>query len=311
MKAVRFDEYGPVAVLDVRDVPVPEPGPGQALIRVKAAGINPGEAKIREGALHERWPATFPSGQGSDFAGVVDKLGPGVTTVAIGEEVIGWVDTRSSQAEYVVAETASLARKPSGLPWEVAGAIPVAGFTAWAMVRAVDVKPGDTVVVTSAAGGVGSIAVQLARRKNATVIGLASPSNHDWLTRHGVIPVAYGDNTAERIRGAAPADSAIDAFLDTYGGDYVEVALNELKVSPERIDTIARFDAAAKYGVKVDGNAAGASAATLSVLANLAATKELEIPLANTFPLSDVRAAYTQLAKGHVRGKIVLMMAGR
>src|SRR5690349_591351 len=168
MKAVRFDQYGPIGVLDVRDVPVPEPGPGEVLVRVKAAGLNPGEAKIRDGSLHERWPATFPSGQGSDFAGVVDKLGPGVTTVAIGEDV--------------VAETANLARKPPSLPWEVAGAIPVVGFTAWAMVRAVDVKPGDTVVVTGAAGGVGSVAVQLAKRKGATVIGLAGPSNHDWLT---------------------------------------------------------------------------------------------------------------------------------
>jgi NADPH:quinone reductase-like Zn-dependent oxidoreductase len=307
MKAVRFDDYGLVDVLDVRDVPVPEPGPGQVLIRVKAAGINPGEAKIREGALHERWPATFPSGQGSDFAGIVERPGPDVTTVAPGDEVIGWVDTRSSQAEYVVAEAANLARKPAGLPWEVAGAIPVAGFTAWAMVRAVGVKPGDTVVVSGAAGGVGSVAVQLARRQGATVIGLAGPSNHDWLTRHGVIPVAYGDDVAERIRDAAPAGAGIDAFLDTYGGDYVEMALGDLKVSPERVDTVVRFDAAAKYGVKVEGNAAGASAATLSELAGLVAAKEVEIPLAHTFPLSEVRAAYAQLARGHIRGKIVLI----
>lgn len=310
MKAVRFDQYGPVEVLEVRDVPVPEPGPGEVLVRVKAAGINPGEAKIREGALHERWPATFPSGQGSDFAGMVDKLGPGVTTVAIGEDVIGWVDTRSSQAEYVVAEAANLARKPAGLPWEVAGAIPVAGFTAWAMVRAVGLRPGDTVVVSGAAGGVGALAVQLARRKGATVIGLAGPSNHDWLTRHGVIPVAYGDDVAERVRAVAPAGTTVDAFLDTFGGDYVEVALNDLKVSPERVDTIVRFDAAAKYGVKAEGNAAGASAATLAELANLIATKELEVPLAHTYPLSDVRTAYAQLARGHVRGKIVLIVAG-
>jgi len=307
MKAVRFDEYGPVTVLDVRDVPMPAPGPGQVLIRVKAAGINPGEAKIREGALHELWPAKFPSGQGSDFAGVVDSLGPDVTTVAPGDEVIGWVDTRSSQAEYVVAEAANLTARPARLPWEVAGAIPVAGFTAWAMVRAVDLKPGDTVVVSGGAGGVGSVAVQLARRKGAAVIGLAGPSNHDWLVRHDVIPVVYGDGVAERIRGAVPANGGIDAFLDTHGGDYVELALNDLKVSPERVDTIARFDAAAKYGVKVDGNAAGASAATLGELAALAAAKEIEIPLAQTFPLGDVRAAYNQLAKGHVRGKIVLI----
>ena len=305
MKAVRFDEYGPVAVLDVRDVPIPEAGPGQVLIRVKAAGINPGEAKIRDGLLHAIWPATFPSGQGSDFAGVVERLGPGVTAVAERDEVIGWVDTRSSQAEYVVASEDDLAPRPSGLPWEVAGAIPVAGFTAWAMVRAVDVKPGDTVVVAGAAGGVGSLAVQLAKRAGATVIGLAGPSNHDWLKRHEVLPVAYGDGVVDRIRQTAKTH--VDAFLDTYGGDYVELALNDLGVSPERIDSVTRPDAAAKYGIKIDGNGAGASAATLEKLAALIAAKELELPIARTYSLAEVATAYTQLAKGHIRGKIVLI----
>jgi NADPH:quinone reductase-like Zn-dependent oxidoreductase len=306
MKAVRFDQYGPVGVLDVREVPTPEPGQGQVLVQVKAAGINPGEAKIRDGALHELWPATFPSGQGSDFAGVVEAVGPGVDAVTAGDKVIGWVDTRSSQAEYVVADASKLAPRPSGLPWEVAGAIPVVGFTAWAMVRAVDLKPGETVVVAGAAGGVGSIAVQLAKRKGATVIGLAGPSNHDWLIRHGVIPVAYGDGVADRIRAAA-APAAVDAFLDSYGGDYVELALNDLKVAPERIDTVVRPDAIAKYGVKADGNAAGSSAATLEELAKLIASKEVELPVARTYPLAEVGAAYTELAKGHLRGKIVLI----
>jgi NADPH:quinone reductase-like Zn-dependent oxidoreductase len=308
MKAVRFDEYGPVDVLDVRDVPVPEPGAGQVLVRVRAAGINPGEAKIRAGALHELFPATFPSGQGSDFAGVVERAGDGVTEVAPGDDVIGWVDTRSSQAEYVVADAANLVPKPARVPWEVAGAIPVAGFTAWAAVRAVGAGEGDAVVVSGAAGGVGAITVQLAAARGATVIGLAGPSNHDWLTRHGVIPVAYGDGTAGRIAAALPAGQRVDAFIDTYGGDYVELALNELKVSPERVDTIVRFDAPAKYGIKAEGNAAGASAQALAELAGLIAAKQLELPLAQTFPLADVRAAYRQLAKGHLRGKIVLVM---
>ena len=304
MKAVRFVEYGGVDVLKVVDVPVPEPGPGQVLVRVKAAGINPGEAKIRDGLLHERWPVAFPEGEGSDLAGIVERLGPDVTTVAEGDEVIGWVDTRSSHAEYAVVEAEHLTPKPASLPWEIAGALPVVGFTAWAAVRAVALKPGDTLVVSGAAGGVGSLAVQLARREEATVVGLAGPANHAWLTKHGVIPVSYGDGVADRIREAAPTT---DAFIDTYGGDYIELALDELGVDPARIDTIARFDAAGKYGVKAEGNAVGASAATLGELAGLVAAGELEVPIAATYPLTQVRDAFAELAKGHTRGKIVLL----
>jgi NADPH:quinone reductase-like Zn-dependent oxidoreductase len=307
MQAVRFDEYGGVDVLEVREVPVPEPGPGQVLVQVKAAGINPGEAKIRDGLLRQWWPATFPSGQGTDFAGVVARPGPGVTSWSEGDKVIGWVDTRSSQAQYTVAEAGQLTAKPAGLPWEVAGALPVTGFTAWAMVRAVELKPGEVVVVSGAAGGVGAIAVQLAKRTGATVIGLAGGSNHSWLERHGVIGVAYGDGVADRIRAALPPAATVNAFLDTFGGDYVELALNELGVRPDRVDSIARPDAAAKYGIKNDGNAAGASAATLGELAGLVAAKEIEVPLADTYPLTEVRAAFRELAKGHTRGKIVLI----
>jgi NADPH:quinone reductase-like Zn-dependent oxidoreductase len=311
MKAVRFDRYGGIDVLAVTDVPRPEPGPGQVLVKVKAAGINPGEAKIREGLLHERWPATFPSGQGTDLAGIVEAVGPGATgfagiRYAPGDEVIGWVDTRSSHAEYALAEAASLVPKPREVPWAVAGAIPVAGFTAWAAVRAVCAKPCSTIVVSGAAGGVGSIAVQLARSTGATVIGLASPANHDWLAAHDVIPVAYGDGVAMRIMAAAPGAKA-SAFVDTYGGGYVELALDELGIAPGRVDTIARFDAVGKYGVKAEGNAAGASAGTLAELAALIADGNLEIPIAATYPLAEVRAAYGQLEGGHVRGKIALI----
>jgi NADPH:quinone reductase-like Zn-dependent oxidoreductase len=304
VKAVRFDEYGGVDVLTVAEVPRPVPGPGQVLVEVKAAGINPGEAKIRDGFLHSRWPATFPSGEGTDLAGIVDQLGEGVTSVAIGDEVIGWVDTRSSQAQYAVVEAGYLAPKPAEVPWEVAGALPVAGFTAWAAVRAVALHPGDTLAVSGAAGGVGSIAVQLAKRAGATVIGLASEANHGWLESHGVIPVSYGSGVADRIHAAAPK---IDAFIDTHGGDYVELAINELGVKPDRVDTIANFDAVAKYGVKAEGNAAGASAQTLAELAALIAGGELEVPIAGTYPLDRVRDAYRRLETGHLRGKIVLI----
>jgi NADPH:quinone reductase-like Zn-dependent oxidoreductase len=307
MKAVRFDEYGDVDVLTVADVPVPDPGPGQVLVRVKAAGINPGEAKIREGLLHALWPATFPSGQGSDLAGVIDRLGPGVTTVAAGDEVIGWVDTRSAQAEYAVVDADNLASKPADVPWEVAGALGVAGFTAWAAIRAVNLKAGDTVAVSAAAGGVGSLTVQLARRAGATVVGIAGPDNLEWLREHGAIPVRYGEDLVGRIFDALLTTPQVDAFIDTYGGDYVEFAINELGVEPSRVDTIVRFDAVREYGVKSEGNAAGASAANLAELAELVAAGELEVPIAATYPLDQVREAYARLATGHVRGKIVLL----
>jgi NADPH:quinone reductase-like Zn-dependent oxidoreductase len=302
-KAVRFDNYGGVDVLNVVDVPRPVPGPGQVLIQVKAAGINPGEAKIRDGLLAERWPSTFPSGQGSDLAGIVAETGPGVTGFAAGDEVIGYTDNRASQAEFVVVEAGHLTRKPPEVPWPVAGGLFVAGATAYAAVRAVASATGDVVVVSGAAGGVGSIAVQLARQTGATVIGLASPVQHEWLAAHGVIPVSYGDGVADRIRQAA---GKVDAFIDTVGSGYVRLAL-DLGVPPERIDTIADFAAIAEYGVKGDGNAAGASAAVLAELAALIADGELEIPVAATFPLAEVRDAYRRLAQGHVRGKIVLL----
>jgi len=302
-KAVRYDNYGGVDVLNVVEVPRPVPGPGEVLVQVKAAGINPGEAKIRDGLLAERWPSTFPSGQGSDLAGIVAETGPGVTGVAVGDEVIGYTDNRASQAEFAVVEAGHLTPKPAKVPWPVAGALFVAGATAYATVRAVALAKGDVLVVSGAAGGVGSIAVQLARRTGATVVGLASPVHHDWLAAHGVIPVSYGDGVADRIRQAA---GRVDAFIDTVGTGYVQLAL-DLGVAPDRVDTIADFAAVGRYGVKGEGNAAGASAAVLAELAALIADGELEIPIAATFPLAEVRDAYQRLAQGHVQGKIVLL----
>jgi NADPH:quinone reductase-like Zn-dependent oxidoreductase len=303
MKAVRFAAYGGVDVLDVVEVPAPEPGPGEVLVAVKAAGINPGEAKIREGVLHSRFPATFPSGEGSDFAGVVTAAGPGVTAFAAGAEVIGYTDNRASHAEYVLAAAGHLTGKPAGVPWEVAGALYVAGCTAYAAVRALSLAPGECVVVAGAAGGVGSIAVQLARLAGAEVIGLAGPAHHDWLRSRGVSPVTYGDGVAQRIRAAAPKT---DAFIDTVGGDYVQLALG-LGVSPGRIDTIANFAAVQEYGVRAEGNAAGASAEVLAGLADRIVAGQLEVPIAASFPLDAVRDAYLLLAQGHTRGKIVLV----
>jgi NADPH:quinone reductase-like Zn-dependent oxidoreductase len=303
MKAVRFDGYGGIDVLKVADVPRPVPGDGQVLVQVKAAGINPGEAKIRDGLLHAMWPATFPSGQGSDLAGIVAGAGPGVTGVAAGDEVIGWTDNRASQAEYAVVEAEHLTARPAGVPWEAAGSLYVAGSTAFAAVRAVSLTAGDTVVVSGAAGGVGVLAVQLARRAGATVIGLASEGHHPWLSEHGVIPVSYGDGVGGRIGAAA---SKVDAFIDTFGAGYVELAL-ELGVEPSRIDTIANFQAVERFGVKAEGSAAGASASVLAELAGLIAAGRLDVPIVASYPLDRVQDAYRDLAGGHTLGKIVLL----
>jgi NADPH:quinone reductase-like Zn-dependent oxidoreductase len=306
MKAVRLERFGGLEVLEVVDVERPVPGPGTVLVEVRAAGINPGEAAIRRGVLAERYPSVFPHGQGSDLAGVVVEVGDGVTGVAPGDEVIGWVDDRSSHAELAVVPAAHLVPRPAEVPWEVAGGLLVAGATAWAGVRAVAPRPGETVVVAGAAGGVGSVAVQLARRAGATVVGLAGPANHAWLQAHGVVPVAYGGTVAEvadRVRAAAP--EGVDAFVDTFGADYVDVAL-ALGVRPERVNTIMNWAAVAEHGVKGEGSDAGASAEVLGELAGLVAKGELEVPV-RTYPLADVRAAFADLERRHTRGKIVLV----
>jgi NADPH:quinone reductase-like Zn-dependent oxidoreductase len=304
-KAVKYDRYGDIDVLEVREVTRPTPGPGEVLVEVKAAGINPGEAMIRKGVLHDRFPATFPSGQGSDFAGVVAEIGSGVDTFAVGDEVLGFTDRRASHAEYVAAATDQLTAKPAQVPWEVAGALYVAGTTAYAAVRAVNLTAADTVAVAGAAGGVGTIAVQLAKRTGATVIGIAGPANDGWLTDHGVIPVNYGDKLADRLRDAAP-HGRIDAFLDFFGGGYVELAVTELGVAPERVDTIIDFAAVERFGVKSAGNADASDAAVLAELAALVADGELDIPIAQVFPLDRVADAYRTLEQRHTRGKIVL-----
>jgi NADPH2:quinone reductase len=303
-RAVRFDHYGGRDVLYIADVETPKPSEGQVVVEVRAAGINPGEAAIRSGALDKAFPATFPSGEGSDLAGTVSSLGAGVTEFAVGDEVLGWSWQRSSQAEYVAVPVDQLIRKPPSLSWEVAGSLYVVGCTAYAAVRAVDVQRGDTVAVSAAAGGVGTVVVQLLGTKGVSVLGIASESNADWLTSHGVTPISYGEGLAERLKAAAP--NGIDAFIDLFGPEYVQLAV-DLGVPPNRIETIISREKAQEVGAKTEGSGDASTTAVLSEMADLVASGQIEIPIAATYPLEKVRDAFAELEQRHTRGKIVLV----
>jgi NADPH:quinone reductase-like Zn-dependent oxidoreductase len=304
-RAVRFDHYGDRDVLYIADVEIPVPSAGEVVVAVRAAALNPGEAAIRAGALEERFPATFPSGEGSDLAGVVSAVGEGVSEFTVGDEVLGWSERRSSHADYVAVPVTQLIRKPPALSWEAAGSLYVVGCTAFVAVRAVDVSPGDTVAVSAAAGGVGTLVVQLLRTKGATVLGIASEPNHEWLVAHGVIPVAYGEGLADRLKAAAP-NGRIDAFIDLFGPDYVQLAV-DLGIAKDRIETIISFERAYELGTKAQGSADGSTTEVLSAMAELVASGDIEIPIAATYPLEKVREAYAELEKRHTRGKIVLV----
>jgi NADPH:quinone reductase len=302
-RRVQFDRYGPADVLQVVDVPRPSAGDGQVLVRVIAAGINPGEIAIRTGAMEQMLPATWPSGQGSDFAGRVVEVGSGVTEFAPGDEVMGWSDGRSAQADHVVSDLQHLTAKPPALDWIRAGALWAIGVTSFSAVRAVAVQPGEVMAVSAAAGGVGGLAAQLARRAGARVLGIASAASAGRLRALGVEPVAYGDGLADRLRALAP--DGIDVFIDTHGGGYVDLAV-ALGVTPDRIDTIIDFAGAQRHGAKTDASPEASTPAVLAAMAEHVAWGRLTAPVAAIYPLEQVRDAYTELAGGHVYGKIVL-----
>ncbi len=282
-RAVRFNEYGGVDVLQVVEVEDPEPGAGQVLVRVKATSINPGEAKIREGALHDRFPATFPSGEGSDMAGVIEALGPDVDGFSVGDAVIGWSDERSAHAELVVVERANLTRKPPELPgrsrarcsWPARPRGPRSARSGppRATRSSLPARPAASACSPSSSPSTPARASS-AWPASATTTGCA-PTGSCRLT--------YGDgHVADRIRQAAP--DGVDAFIDLVGGGYVALALDELGVAPARVDTVADFEAIGKRGVKGEGNAAGASAAVLAELAGLIVAGELEVPIDGHLP---------------------------
>ena len=303
-RAVKFTRYGGPEVLEIHEVPRPLPGPGEVLVRVVVASVNPGEAGIRQGVFADMWPAHFPEGQGNDFAGWVAELGEGVDDFGIGDEVIGYLP-RAAQADYVVSPAASLTPKPPDITFETAAPLSAVGVTAWAGVNAVRPEPGDTVVVSAAAGGVGSLAAQLARLRGATVIGTAGPHNADFLRSLGVTPVEHGPGLADRLRAAAP--QGIDAYIDTFGQGNVDTAI-ALGVKPQRINTIADGRAVARWGVRSEAQEGAFSRNVVTEVADLVSKGLLIVPISAVLPLEQVQDAYRQVQQRHTRGKIVLSL---
>ncbi|WP_327676428.1 NADP-dependent oxidoreductase [Kitasatospora sp. NBC_00458] len=306
MKAIAIRRYGGPEVVEYTDLPDPKVGPDSVLVQVRAAGVNPVDWKVRDGRLDGLLDAHFPLVMGWDAAGVVRAVGGGVTEFAPGDEVYGYVRKDSVEhgtyAELVSAPVRTLARKPAALDWAQAGGLPLAGLTALQALRAVGVGAGDTVLVHAAAGGVGHLAVQIARAAGARVIGTAGERNHAYLRGLGAEPVAHGEGLADRVRALAPA--GVDAALDLVGGDAVEVSAG-LVADLARIASIADFGVKARGGhyVWVRPDAAG-----LAELAALADAGRLTVTVASVFPLAQAASAQALSAEGRTRGKIVLLV---
>ncbi|MFJ9947581.1 NADP-dependent oxidoreductase [Kitasatospora sp. NPDC091207] len=306
MKAIAIRRYGGPEVVEYLDLPDPKVGPDSVLVEVRAAGVNPVDWKVREGALAGLLDAHFPLVMGWDAAGVVRAVGGGVTEFAPGDEVYGYVRKDSVEhgtyAELVAAPVRTLARKPAALDWARSGGLPLAGLTALQGLRALRVKAGDTVLVHAAAGGVGHLAVQIAAARGARVIGTAGARNHDYLRGLGAEPVAHGEGLAERVRALAPG--GVDAALDLVGGAALDVSA-ALVADPSRIASVADYRVKALGGhyVWVRPDAAG-----LAELAALADEGRLTVTVASTFPLAQAGSAQALSAEGRTRGKIVLLV---
>ncbi|WP_328431209.1 MULTISPECIES: NADP-dependent oxidoreductase [unclassified Streptomyces] len=305
MKGISYSRYGGPDVLEFGEVGDPKVGPDAVLVKVRAAAVNPVDWKCREGYLDGMLDPVFPVVPGWDVSGVVVQPGVSVPEFTAGDEVIGYVRedflSRGTFAEYVAAPVRTLARKPRNLTWEEAAGLPLAGLTAYqVLVKALQVGRGDTVLVHAAAGGVGSIAVQLARHLGARVIGTASEGNHDFLRGLGCEPVKYGEGLAERMRGLAP--EGVDAVFDTVGGEALKTSV-DLLVPQGRLASIADGDVIGYGGrycwVRPD-------AEDLLRLTELAEQGVVSVHVSETFPLERAADAHRLSQQGRTRGKIVV-----
>ncbi|EMF02109.1 NADP-dependent oxidoreductase [Streptomyces mobaraensis NBRC 13819 = DSM 40847] len=307
MRALTFAEYGPASVLRVADVPEPHAGRDRIRVRVRASGLTPADCRLRAGRFRDVAPLRLPHVLGMDAAGVVDEVGPGVTGIRPGDEVFGLVDVAElggANAEYAVL--AAWARKPDALSWEQAGGAAGNVETATRALDRLRVGAGTTLLIEGAAGGVGTVAVQLAAARGATVIGTAGVRNHTFVAGLGATPTTYGPGLEERVATLAP--DGVDAALDCAGSGSLP-ALVDLAGSPDRVVTIADTNAA-EHGVHHTRSAGpGADPQALeglAVAAALAGQGRFTVPVAAVFPLDDAAAAHRLSETGHARGKIVL-----
>jgi NADPH:quinone reductase-like Zn-dependent oxidoreductase len=306
MKAVRIHKYGGPEVLVYEDVPRPEPGPGEVLVRVEAAGVNPVDWKVREGYLKEMLDHSLPLVMGWDVSGVVAATGPGVTRFTVGDEVFSRPDLLrdGTYAEYVVIRESEVAFKPKSLDHLHAAAIPLAGITAWkSLIETANLAPGQRVLIHGAAGGVGSYAVQLAKCRGAHVIATASLYNHDYL--HGLGADEMIDYRSARFEEMI---DKVDAVFDTIGGDTQERSWQILKQGGILVSIISppSAETAAAHGVRQAFVFIQPDAAVLAELAELVDAEKLRPCLEEVLPLSEARRAQELSQRGHVRGKIVL-----
>ncbi|MEF3304002.1 NADP-dependent oxidoreductase [Paenibacillus sp. GYB003] len=302
MKAAAFFEFGGPEVLRLTELEAPEAGAGEVRVRVKAAGVQPVDCSVRSGWMPAGVQVSFPQVAGNEFAGVIDRIGEGVTGLSVGEEVVGF-RVLGCYAEYVVVPADQVVPKPAGMPWEQAGGLSGAGQTAHTALEELRVGKGDIVLINGAAGGVGTVAVQVARERGATVIGTASEANHDYLRSLGAIPVAYGDGLLDRVRALAP--NGLDAALDAASVDGLRVAL-ELVKDKDRVGTIFAFEHYKQLGVRWIGSKR--SAARLRELLDLYAQGKLRIFVRSVHPLEKAADAHREVESGHGRGKVVLLV---
>lgn len=301
-RAAAFREYGPPTVLGLVDIPEPSPQEGQVVVAVKAAGVQPFDAGFRRGDFAQRTPAQFPQILGNEFAGVVHAVGKGVTAFKPGDAVIGFTQN-AAYTERVVVPATHLVAKPRAMSWHEAGVISASGQTAYCSLQQLGLKAGETLLVHAAAGGVGSMAVQIAHVWGANVIGTASARNHDYLRSLGATPVAYGEGLVDRVRALAP--EGVDVVLDCVGGEAIAVSAT-LGVPVSRIGTTTDFMAAMRKAATWVSTER--SAKNLGEVLKLWENGQLRLSIWKAFPLERAAEAHAEIETGHVRGKIVLTM---